>query len=570
MDSVPNHVIRRQILEFRGVREADARQLQEEIGELFREKILPLLDRYLSEHSPGGVTHRIERLELNIGTVFRNNLEKDFIEKVTRQLEIYFQPQPSSDSNFKAKKEEIPAEKSHLETFSFFIETGNLPWWTDFKNNNPVKESLDFLLRKEDSTLRNLMYKWARQPDALKRIVIQTGFPKWTELAAANMDCTGEELSSMLSQLMDLLKKITPWNDYPEHKLQETVGLKLLPWVFLSPRKTQTTTDFWSSFLIQLTAGLSIKYNDLFAELFLQFEKNKHGQTMQEEEPVAFLWKNITPGGDLQANLFERIKRLLEFKTLAPEKKKQWLEYLQKLNEQVVEGEALQAIIQLLEQEAMAEPDKSAIALLSDKRKDSDLTEAPDRQEDFKLVKQEVLKLIKKEKARFSDTDELFVSNAGLVIFSPFLAGFFENLRLLEERRFANAAAAHRAVGLLQFLADGREIPAEHQCGLNKILCGLDAETVLEFGEPVTAEEAEACQILLEAVIANAPILGEMSVDGFRGSFLIRKGMLRAGAGAWHLNVERETFDIVLERFPWNWNIVKLPWMEWAISVEWI
>lgn len=542
MDSVPTHIIRRQILELRGVREADARQLQEELGEIFREKILPLLDRYLSDHSPSGVTHRIDLLELDIGTVFRNNLEEDFIKKLSGQLKIYFQPQPSSGSDFKAEKEEVPAEKSHLEIFSFFVETGNLPWWAGSKDKDPVIESLDFLIRKEESALRHLMSKWVRQPDALKRIVIQTGFPKWAELAATNIDCPGEELAFMLSQLMDLLKKMTPWTNYPEHKLQELIGLKLLPWIFLSPRKTQNTTDFWSGFLIQLTTGKPVKYEDLLAELFLQFNKNKQELSGQEEETAAFLWKNKTPGGSLQANIFERIKRLLEFKTLTTEKKRQWLERLQKLNERVVEDRELQVIMQLLEREV------------------SDLTEDPDGHEARKLV----------EKDKFSDTDELFVSNAGLVILSPFLNRFFENVNLLDERRFTNDAAAHRAVGLLQFLADGREIPAEHQCGLNKILCGLDAETVLEFGEPVTVEEAEACETLLKAVIANAPILGEMSVNGFRGSFLIRKGILRAGVGAWQLNVERETFDVVLERFPWNWSIVKLPWMEWAISVEWI
>jgi hypothetical protein len=566
MDSVPAHIIRRQILEFRGVREADARQLQEDAGKLFREKILPLLDRYLSEHSPGDVIHRIDLLELDIGTVFRNNLEEDFVKKIIQQLEIYFQPQPSSDSNFKAEKEEIPDEKSHLQIFSFFIETGSLPWWADFKDKDPVKESLDFLIRKEESALRHLMYRWVRQPDALKRIVIQTGFPKWAELAATNIDWTGEELTFMLSQLMDLLKKISPWNNYPKHKLEETLGLKLLPWAFLSPRKTQATTDFWSGFLIQLTAGQPVKYDDLFAELFLQFEKNKQEQTRQKkqeeqkEDAVTFLWKGKTSRGSLQTDPFERIKFLLEFKTLTAEKKRQWLEYLQKLNDQVLEDKDLQIIIQMLEQEEAAEPDKPEITFQSDRREVSGLRENPDGQE--------VLKLVKKD--RFSDTDELFVSNAGLVILFPFLNRFFENLNLLDERRFANAAAAHRAVGLLQFLVDGREIPAEHQCGLNKILCGLDAETVLEFGEPVTTEEAEACEILLKAVIANAPILGEMSVDGFRGSFLIRKGILRAGVGAWQLNVERQTYDVVLERFPWNWSIVKLPWMQWAISVEWI
>jgi hypothetical protein len=549
MDSIPTHVIRRQILELRGVSEADARQLQEEISKLFEEKILPLLDRYLSEHSPGDVIHRIDHLELDIGTVFRNDFEKDFINKVIWQLENYFRPEQFSNSNFKARKEEIPAEKSHLEIFSFFVETGNLPWWANLKDKDPVKESLDFLIQKEESALRHLMYKWVRQPDAIKRIVIQTSFPKWAELAAANLDCTGEELTVLLSRLMDLLKKTTPWSNYPKHKLQKLLGLKFLSWVFLSPRKMQNSADFWSGFLIQLTRGQPVKYDDLFAEFFLQFEKNKQAQTgqkKQEAEPEAFLWKDKTPSGSLQANIFERIKRLLEGKTLAPEKEIQWLERLQKLNEQVVEDEDWPVIMQLLEQEGTAE-------------KDSDLTKNPDQEE-----------VLKKKSDEFNDTDELFINNAGLVILTPFLNRFFENLNLLDDRRFANPAAAHRAVGLLQFLADGREIPAEHQCGLNKILCGLGAETVLEFGEPVTVEEAEACQILLEAVIANAPILGEMSVQGFRGSFLIRKGILRAGVGAWQLNVERETFDVVLGRFPWNWSVVKLPWMQWAISVEWI
>jgi hypothetical protein len=546
MDSFPTHIIRRQTLEFRGVREDDARQLQEEISSLFREEILPMLDRYMSEFSPADVRHRIERLEIDLGTVFRHRLGEDFIKKLNRRLEIYFQTQQSSGSDFIAEKVEIPVEKSHREIFQFFIETGNLPWWAEFKDRDPIEKSLDFLIQNDESALRHMMYKWVRQTDVLKRIVIQTGFPKWAELAAINMDCTAEELTSMISRLMDFLKKITPWNEYSIYKLHQILGLKLLPWIYLSPHKKQNTEDLWNSFLIQMITVQPGKNDDLF------------------------LWKNKTPTDSLQANLFERIKRLLEFK-LTTDKHIRWLEYLQKLNEQVFGEKDLRAILRQLEQEIINTSDNvknniqndiNNIREVSVSAETTNLSETNDRNESLNLVE--------KENNQFSDIDELFVSNAGLVILSPFFIRFFENLNLLDERRFANAAAAHRAVGLLQFLADGREVPAEHQCGLNKILCGLDAETVLEFGEPVTAEEAEACQILLEAVIANAQILGEMSVQGFRGSFLNRKGILRASAGAWHLNVERETYDVVLERFPWNWNLVKLPWMEWAISVEWL
>ena len=90
-----------------------------------------------------------------------------------------------------------------------------------------------------------------------------------------------------------------------------------------------------------------------------------------------------------------------------------------------------------------------------------------------------------------------------------------------------------------------------------------------EFGDPITEEESLACEELLQAVIGYAPILGEMSVDGFRGSFLLRKGIVKPGLGFWQLYVEGETYDIVLEQFPWKWGMVKLPWMQWGMEVDW-
>lgn len=170
-------------------------------------------------------------------------------------------------------------------------------------------------------------------------------------------------------------------------------------------------------------------------------------------------------------------------------------------------------------------------------------------------------------KDRFSETEALYVNNAGLVILWPFLPRFFENMGLLKENVFVDEAAQHRAAILLQYQADGQEEVAEYDCGLNKILCGLDWDEVLDIGDPLSDTEKESCQELLQAVIAHAAILGEMSIDGFRGSFLLRKGVLRSGSGHWELQVEKEGYDVVLNKFPWNWNLVKLAWMEWGIEV---
>ena len=170
---------------------------------------------------------------------------------------------------------------------------------------------------------------------------------------------------------------------------------------------------------------------------------------------------------------------------------------------------------------------------------------------------------------RFSDTDSLYIDNAGLVVLWPFLGNLFQRLGLVESGAFKSEAAAMRAVGLLQLLALGDASPPEFALPLNKLLCGLAVDAVFDFGEPVTELEAEECAAMLVAAISRAPILREMSVAGFRASFVLRRGQLSARDGHWLLRVERETHDIVLDRFPWGVGLVKLPWMPALLQVEW-
>lgn len=169
----------------------------------------------------------------------------------------------------------------------------------------------------------------------------------------------------------------------------------------------------------------------------------------------------------------------------------------------------------------------------------------------------------------FSEVEEAYVDNAGLVILWPFLQRFFGQLDLLLEKRFKDAAAAHRAVGLLQYLVTEDPLGPEYLLPLNKVLCGMEPGDLFDFGPPLRNQERTECEQLLEAVIGNAPILRNMSIAGFRGSFLLRKGILDSRDGAWLLRVERESFDVVLDRFPWSFSWIKLPWMRAPLRVEW-
>jgi hypothetical protein len=165
--------------------------------------------------------------------------------------------------------------------------------------------------------------------------------------------------------------------------------------------------------------------------------------------------------------------------------------------------------------------------------------------------------------------DEFYVGNAGLVILWPFLTQFFASFDLLDERQFKDREAMLKAVGILQYLASGETDFAEYALPLNKVLCGMAWEDVYDLDFTLSDVEKEACDALLEALIAHASILNDMSIAGLRSTFLLRQGILSVRDGAWLLRVEDETYDIVLERFPWNWAWIKLPWMDDMMRVEW-
>jgi hypothetical protein len=166
--------------------------------------------------------------------------------------------------------------------------------------------------------------------------------------------------------------------------------------------------------------------------------------------------------------------------------------------------------------------------------------------------------------------DELYVDDAGLVILWPFLERFLVRTGLLgDDRRFLDEAAQLQAVALVEMLATADPEPLEFHLPLAKLLCGRPLESDFPLDRPLTPEQLAEGDHLLAAMIDRAPMLGELSIPGLRASFLARPGALSTRDGAWLLQVERRAHDVVLDRFPWSWTWVKLPWMPDPLRVEW-
>ncbi|MRG48176.1 hypothetical protein GFS24_23855 [Chitinophaga sp. SYP-B3965] len=166
--------------------------------------------------------------------------------------------------------------------------------------------------------------------------------------------------------------------------------------------------------------------------------------------------------------------------------------------------------------------------------------------------------------------EHLLIRDAGLVLLHPFLVHLFKHFEWLEENDTRILPIyVHRAVHLLSFLVSGEEQMPEYNLVFPKLLCGLPLDTPLEKDVHLTAEEKQQAHELLEVVIKYWDALGTTSPEGLRSTFLQREGKLIFEEDQWLLIVTTQTVDILLNRLPWGFGFVKLPWMEQLLKVQW-
>jgi hypothetical protein len=165
--------------------------------------------------------------------------------------------------------------------------------------------------------------------------------------------------------------------------------------------------------------------------------------------------------------------------------------------------------------------------------------------------------------------ERIAVGNAGLVLASPYLPQLFKVLGLTRDGRFVDLAAAERAVHLLQWAVTGQGAAPEYQLALNKLLCGLPLDAPVAAGIEIDETERTTLESLLNAIVAAWPALGRTSIDGLRQTFLRRDGELELCAEAWQLSVAAGPYDMLMDRLPWSFSIVKFPWMPLALHVVW-
>lgn len=169
--------------------------------------------------------------------------------------------------------------------------------------------------------------------------------------------------------------------------------------------------------------------------------------------------------------------------------------------------------------------------------------------------------------------EKIIINNAGLSMIAPFLFRLFKITGYLDEggRLFKDDDSKIRAIFLIQYLAYGeqREFP-ETDLYFNKVLVNWTADKPLPRTCNLSENEIKTANELFSSVKNLWEIISRISDQGVRESFIQRKAVMSFENPNWVVQVEERAYDILIDRIPWGFKMVRFPWMgDYIINIKW-
>jgi len=532
-----NHLIQKEILELTIPDKDIAMHVQDQFSGLMKEKINPSLDKLFSALAGEDEIIRIDKLIIDIGTVNLNKIKSDIPEQIISVIEDELiailnekktLPKREWVDTNRVKSKVVQASRKPLGLLIFFLQKGYFPWWNDNSGLTKPEDVLENVSRLSKAGLETDLLPVLKKEIPRQRLILQFAESKVRALLIKldrDFFETAEKLfhSATATVLTDDIKKVLTPSFYSVCLRKIAAGEKI--------NSEEEKTSFWS---------------ELLYEAFIH-QQEKKGATVISgiiEKAVTFLkTEKITSKDDL---LF--FNALAGFKTS-------------------VGGAGLKYDMQF--------PSKAEVLLNTSEAKSSEsidlINRLKEQEEKIKLNPgKDESKTLTKSPPLFSEEDDIQVFNAGLVLLHQLLPYFFDGMKLLDEMlQFKDDDSVVKAVHLLQFIVTGKEDHEESKLALNKVLCGMDITMPVPKNLSLTQEEKRECIHLMETVLKRWEALKTTNPETLRQTYLVREGILKRSGAGWKLTVERNAFDVMLEKLPWQISIVKLPWNPEILYVEW-
>lgn len=514
-----NHIIHKQevILNVESI--DNAFDYQHTVSKLFANGLTIAIEEALNEIDTPGTITRIEKLNIDLGEVSGADFANGFKRKLIQQL------RESLSSLHNEKIADVSVTKqaqSVREGFIYFIEKGILPWYIEAKN----LEALEAVIFKEWIEKDwQLLIDWLREniknkPVIIERLALQCSqkFINEIVVGATHSSIEYHEWELLVNDLKLIYNRIAV-SEILTTSFAEPAGHVIDMLELLFNQNRSFTLD-------ELTAVQLHK-------IFLEKDKIKLNELTAllnslRAKPVITIIENIS----------------LLYKN--------------------------QVALSHINHEDLLRTDKNWLNGLSSVESHPSTTSQGLVNRDKQKPEEE--KAIRKTSKRIKDTvveDALFVDNCGVILLHPFLLSYFESLRIAENKKFISEETQKKAIILLYYLCTGLTEVAEFNLVLQKILCGFDIEETLPAELILSQVEIDESKELLQSVINYWPPVKNTSIEGLQQTFLQRKGKLITTDTGWQLTVEQKTVDILLNKLPWGFSTVKLPWMTGFLNVEW-
>jgi len=493
----------------------------------------------------------------------------------------------------------LPNKERDYQLIDYFLQHGDLPWWTDKTGKIEMDELLSKVVENDPVAWQQLLNKHLHNPIVWQRIALQlrsfallshgqwesTSYERFLQIMAQPDSSTAKRYRHLLVKQM----------------VQQPGWIKQLKnsIVLFEKEKTKRGREIARK-INKKTARLTLRKMSAYEIAFLhrkQFPLPNDTVIIQREAAISVIVKqlrNISKRGiEILRHMTDADLAYLEelFTTLKKEEQKRIIlqesllgndDFLQlnllqlSLSQLIVQrlpDRIIQKYKKIFENKtSQARERKKIIESMFKKLSDNDiealhaLSVMPGEQLQ-KLNQQDV---VSDFIADNEGEQRIIVENAGLCLVAGYLPALFRMTGLTRNEMFPRKSNAEKAIQLLQYIASGSHSDPEYLLQLNKILCGIEPGESVRRYKSINKKYTQEADDLLRSLITNWKALRNTTIDGLRHSFLLRKGILREGVNGWVLQVESKGHDVLLSSIPWSYSLIKLPWMKKPIHVEWV
>lgn len=577
-----SHQISKLVFELTFPSENKAGSGQQQIERLVQEHLTAALEMMLNKYDREAVTTKIDCLEIDLDAIdlslSDSEIVRQFIQKIELQLDKLFENNETESytkqidgQNVTVERQKDEQTQTDIELAIFIIKNGHLPWWTN-KNSEFIQlnELVTNLISVNELQFLNAVRKELQFVNFRKRLIqlLSSKQLEWL-IISTNKGITFHMDSFSIIRLLQPKKR---------HEVYERLIIAGLVY-------EQTDTKSYLNVLYKAARMLDFSMNKLI----------KAGKNSMSQIDFIHVWTeevNKQSENDSAIKAKEKQSESDSTSTTITEEQKEKKKERQKEEDKQFQNDgSTKTAKEEKEQDSEAENGSITKRIRNQDNKESRFetnNSISDTAEEKKRNQQTESYL--KAKAHSNNPKEVHYPNlmnldlisediidgiviqrAGIVLAVPFLSSFFSALGLLKDKKYVDETARHRAVYLLYYLATGSEdIPDEHHLVFEKICCGIDVTDCLLPFQGFSVQEKEESNTLLLSILEAWKALKNSSPNAIREAFLNREGYLKKQVdGTWHIHIERQTIDILIDRIPWTISIMRTPSTNEMLYVEW-